>query len=316
VNVLVTGGAGFIGHHLVRALVGAGHDVVVFDDFSSGQRDRVSQSGASRIVEGDLRMGAGLIQALEGREVVFHEAALVSVARSVIDPVATNAINVDGTIRLMIAAAEAGVRRVVVASSSAVYGASAELPSRESQRPDPQSPYATSKLAAEHYVHNLGSASGIETVALRYFNVFGPGQDPQAEYAAVVPRFIMAALSSTQPIIYGDGMQSRDFTFVDDVVAANLMAAEAPRVNGLTVNVGSGERRSLLELLSAVGQAVDCTLDPLFEAPRAGDIRDSQADVSLAAERLGYRAAIDLSEGIRRSVAWYAGLIANAAGAS
>ena len=315
-KVLVTGGAGFIGHHLVRVLVAGGHDVVVFDDFSSGRRDRIGQSDATHLFEGDLCVGSGLIEALKGRDVVFHEAALVSVARSVIDPVATNAVNVDGTIRLMVAAAEAGVRRVVVASSSAIYGASAEFPSRESQRPDPQSPYATSKLAMEHYVHNLGSASGIETVALRYFNVFGPGQDPHAEYAAVVPRFIMAALGPGRPVIYGDGLQSRDFTFVDDVVAANLLAATAPRVNGLTFNVGSGERRSLLDLLGAVGQAVGRSLEPLFEDPRPGDVRDSQADVSLAAERLGYRATVDLYEGIRRSVAWYAGQSTNAVGAS
>ena len=315
-KVLVTGGAGFIGHHLVRVLVGGGHDVVVFDDFSSGRRDRVRQPGVSRVVEGDLREGAGLGEALEGREVVFHEAALVSVAKSVADPVTTNAINVDGTIRLMGAAAEAGVRRVIVASSSAVYGASADLPSRESQRPEPQSPYATSKLAVEHYVHNLGSASGIETVALRYFNVFGPGQDPLAEYAAVVPRFIVAGLNATRPVIYGDGLQSRDFTYVDDVVAANLLAATAPNVSGSTVNVGSGERRTLLDLLAAVGEAVGRTLEPHFEDIRAGDVRDSQADVSLAAERLGYRPAIEFSEGIRRSVAWYADQPAHAAGTS
>lgn len=304
-KILVTGGAGFIGHHLVKALVARGDDVVVFDDFSSGRRERMSGVGVSRTVEGDLRAGPGLLEALNGREVVFHQAAIASITRSLVDPVATNAVNVDGTIRLMVAAADAGVRRVVVASSSAVYGGNPELPSRESDRPDPRSPYATSKLATEHYVHNIGSASGIETVALRYFNVFGPGQDPNAEYAAVVPRFITAALGPDRPVVYGDGHQSRDFAFVDDVVAANLSAADVPDVTGLTANVGSGERCSLLHLLEAVGKAVGRPLDPVFEASRPGDVRDSQADVSLAAERLGYRAAVDLAEGIRRTVAWY-----------
>lgn len=304
-KVLVTGGAGFIGHHLVKALVARGDDVVVFDDFSTGRRDRVSNAGASRIIEGDLREGPGLVEALEGREVVFHQAAIASVARSVVDPVTTNSVNVDGTIRLMVRAADAGVRRLVVASSSAVYGGNPELPSRESQRPDPLSPYATSKLATEYYVHNIGTTSGIETVALRYFNVFGPGQDPNAEYAAVVPRFITAALGPGRPVIYGDGHQSRDFTFVGDVVAANLSAADVPDVAGLTANVGSGERRSLLDLLGAVGAAAGRTLDPTFEAARPGDVRDSQADISLAAERLGYRAAVDLAVGIRRTMAWY-----------
>jgi UDP-glucose 4-epimerase len=303
-KVLVTGGAGFIGHHLVSALIARGDDVAILDDFSTGSRDRVARSGA-RIVEGDLRTGLSLLDALHGCEVVFHEAAMVSVARSVVDPIATNSVNVDGTLRLMVEAANAGVRRVIVASSSAVYGASAELPSRETQRPDPQSPYATSKLAVEHYVHNVGAANGIETVALRYFNVFGPGQDPAAEYAAVVPRFITAGLGSGRPVVYGDGLQSRDFTYVDDVVAANLLAADTSRITGLTVNIGSGERSSLLDLLAAVGQAVGRTLDHTFEPVRRGDVRHSQADISLAAEQLGYRASVDLAEGIRRSVAWY-----------
>jgi UDP-glucose 4-epimerase len=305
-KALVTGGAGFIGHHIARSLVARGDDVVIFDDFSTGTRAHAARSGATEIVEGDLRTGPGLVEALRGCEVVFHEAALVSVARSVIDPVATNSVNVDGTLRLMVEAARAGVRRVIVASSSAVYGASTELPSRESQRPDPQSPYATSKLAVEHYVHNMGVASGIETVALRYFNVFGPGQDPNAEYAAVVPRFITAGLRSAPPVLFGDGRQSRDFTYVADVVAANILAADAPRVTGLTANIGTGERRSLLQLLEAVGAAVGRPMMPTFESTRPGDIRDSQAEISLAAERLGYRAKVDLTEGIRRTVAWYA----------
>jgi UDP-glucose 4-epimerase len=313
VNVLVTGGAGFIGHHLVRALVARGDDVVVFDDFSTGRRDRVSDIGASRIVEGDLREGPSLVTALKGREIVFHEAAITSVARSVIDPVTTNSVNVDGTVRLMVEAADAGIRRLVVASSAAVYGGSPTLPTAESQRPDPKSPYATSKLATEHYVHNIGAARAIETVALRYFNVFGPGQDPNAEYAAVVPRFIAAALRGERPVVYGDGRQTRDFTFIDDVVAANLLAADVTTVAGLTANIGSGETCSLLDLLGAVGDAVGRTLEPIFEASRPGDVHDSRADTSLAGDRLGYLSTIGLMEAIRRTVASYHDLAAASA---
>lgn len=304
-NVLVTGGAGFIGHHLVRALVARGDDVVVFDDFSTGRRDRVMDAGASRIVEGDIRDGPALAAALKGREIVFHEAAIASVAQSMADPWTTNSVNVDGTICLILEAADAGVRRLVVASSAAVYGGNPELPSSESQRPDPQSPYATSKLATEHYVHNIGAIRGIETVALRYFNVFGPGQDPNAEYAAVVPRFIRAGLESDRPIVYGDGHQSRDFVFVDDVVAANLLAAEPRTVGGLTANVGSGESCSLLELLGAVSDAVGRPLEPVFEGSRPGDVRHSRADTAVAADRLGFLPKVGLPEAIRRTVAWY-----------
>ncbi len=313
-RVLVTGGAGFIGHHLVRALAARGDDVAVFDDFSTGRHDRLDGAGASRIVEGDLRSGPELGAALSDRDTVFHHAAIASVARSMVDPLATNAVNVDGTVRLMVEAAAAGVRRVVFASSSAVYGDGPELPKRESLRADPRSPYATSKLAGEHYVHNLGAAHGIDTVALRYFNVYGPGQDPEAEYAAVVPRFITAGIGSDRPVIYGDGRQSRDFIYIDDVVAANILAAETPGIAGLTVNVGSGKRTTLLDLLDAVGAALGRALDPRFEVPRPGDVRDSQADVSVAAERLGYRASTDLAEGIRRTATWYRQAAATPAG--
>jgi len=237
-RVLVTGGAGFIGHHLVMSLVARGDDVVVLDDFSTGRRERLHGASVVRVVEGDLGRGPALGHALADREVVFHLAAIASVAKSVADPLATNAVNVDGSLRLLLEAARAGVRRVVVASSSAVYGGDPRLPSCEAHRPDPQSPYATSKLAMEHYVHNVGAVSGVETIALRYFNVYGPGQDPDAEYAAVVPKFVTAALEGRQPVIYGDGRQSRDFAFVEDVVAANLAAATTPGIAGLTANIG------------------------------------------------------------------------------
>lgn len=311
-KALVTGGAGFIGHHLVQGLSRQGHEVVILDDLSTGRLDRPWHGRPPRIVLGDIRDGARVREAMVGCDVVFHEAALVSVAKSMVDPVSTNSINVEGTIEVMLAAAAMGVRRVVVASSSAVYGADGVWPSRESHLPDPQSPYATSKLAVEHYVRNLGSANGIETVALRYFNVYGPGQDPDAEYAAVVPRFILAGLSSSPATVYGDGLQSRDFIYVGDVVAANLLAATAPDVDGLVVNVGTGDRRTLMDLLEAVADATDHREAPNLQETRAGDVRDSQADVTLAATRLGFRARTDLVEGIRSTVSWYSEQLAPA----
>jgi UDP-N-acetylglucosamine/UDP-N-acetyl-alpha-D-glucosaminouronate 4-epimerase len=305
-RALVTGGAGFIGHHLVRALLDRGDEVVVIDDFSTGIRSRLD-AVADRIDlhQGDLRSAADVAAAVSGVDVVFHEGAIPSVARSVADPIRSNSVNVEGTIQLMLAAAEAGVRRVVVAGSSSVYGASPELPRRETQVPDPRSPYAVSKLASEQYVHALGALHGIETVALRYFNVFGPGQDPASQYAAVVPRFVTAALDDEQPVIFGDGGQSRDFTFIDNVVAANLLAATVPDVSGLTANIGCGGRYTLVELLEAIGVAIGRRLEPRFEPTRAGDVRDSEADISRAVEALGYRVLVGFHEGVERTVAWY-----------
>jgi UDP-glucose 4-epimerase len=217
----------------------------------------------------------------------------------------TNDINTNGTIEVMLGAARAGVRRVVYAASSSIYGSTPELPRSETQRPDPQSPYAASKLAAEHYLHSLGRLNGIETVALRYFNVFGPGQDPASEYAAVVPRFIVAGLNGEAPIIHGDGHQSRDFTYIDNVVAANIAAVTRPGVTGLTCNVGCGSRFSLLELLGRIEDALGANLTPTFGPARPGDVPHSQADISLAVERLGYDPAVDFDDGVRRTVAWF-----------
>jgi UDP-glucose 4-epimerase len=305
-KAIVTGGAGFIGHHLVRGLLDAGWDVAVVDDLSTGDAARLAGVGDRvEIVIGDIREPAVLDRAMAGAQVVFHEAAIPSVARSVADPRRTNGVNVDGTIEVMLAAGRAGVQRVVFAGSSSIYGDSPELPRRETQRPEPRSPYAASKLAAEHYVHSLGALQGIETVALRYFNVYGPGQDPESAYAAVVPRFITAALRGDRPTVYGDGRQSRDFTFVGDVVSANLLAAEAEGVSGLTCNIGCGGRFDLLELLDVIAAEVGRPVEPRFEPGRAADVPHSQADVSLARERLGYVPSVDLREGIRRSVAWF-----------
>jgi UDP-glucose 4-epimerase len=307
VRVLVTGGAGFIGHHLVRALLERGDDVVVLDDYSTGMPKRLeSMRHDITLIEGDLRDPVAVERATRGAEVVLHQAAIPSVARSIADPMLSNSVNVDGTIQLMLACGAAGVRRVVAAGSSSVYGASPDLPRRESQRPDPRSPYATSKLATEHYVHTLGDLYGIDTVVLRYFNVFGPGQDPESQYAAVVPRFITAVLSDRRPIVYGDGRQSRDFTFVDNVVSANVLAATVPGVKRVTANIGCGGRYDLLDLLHRIGDVVGRVADPIFEPTRAGDVRDSEAAIDVAVGELGYDVLVPFEVGVRRTVEWYA----------
>lgn len=305
-RVLVTGGAGFIGHHLVRALLERGDEASVIDDFSTGLRERLLPlDGRIRLVEGDIRDAAALDRAMEGCSVVFHEAALASVARSIRDPRLSNEVNTSGTIEVMLAAARAGVRRVVFAGSSSIYGDSPVMPRLETQVPNPRSPYATSKLAAEFFVHSLGALHDIETVALRYFNIFGPGQDPNSEYSAVIPLWVTAALRGESPVVNGDGTQSRDFTFIDNVVSANLLAALTPGVSGLTCNVGCGGRYSLLELLDAIGHALGMRLEPVFRPPRPGDVPHSQADISAATASLGYRVLVPFDEGIRRTVAWY-----------
>ena len=305
-RILVTGGAGFIGHHLVKGLLARGDQVRVIDDYSTGFRSRLDAVlDRIELVEGSILDDAALDRALSGIEVVLHEAAIPSVARSLVAPLVTHEVNVTGTIRLMLAAARSGVRRVVLAGSSSVYGIPRELPCRESQRPNPLSPYAASKLAAEHYLHTLGSALGIETVALRYFNVFGPGQDPASEYAAVVPRFTTAVLEGRSPTINGSGEISRDFTFVENVVQANLLAATASGIGGLTCNVACGARYTLLELLDTISEAVGRRAEPEFGPPRHGDILHSQADISLAGERLGYVPVVPFAEGVARTVKWY-----------
>ena len=307
-RALVTGGAGFIGHHLVRALVERGDEVGVLDDLSTGQIARLEPViDRIAVVEGSILDPAALDRAIDGVEVVFHEAALASVARSIIDPRRTNEVNVAGTIDLMRAAARHGVRRVVFASSSAVYGTAPRLPSTEEQLPSPTSPYGVSKLAGEHDVHVLGKLTGVETVALRYFNVYGPRQDPASEYAAVIPRFITAVLGGGQPTINGSGEISRDFVYVDDVVAANLLAASPTSPSELTCNIATGSGTTLLELLDAIAQAVGRVADPIYGPPRAGDIFESRGDISRARGALGYDPTVTLREGIARTVAWYRG---------
>jgi UDP-glucose 4-epimerase len=306
VRVLVTGGAGFIGHHLVRGLLARGDAVHVIDDLSTGDASRLDEvRDRISFTKGSILDPAALDEAVAGCEVILHEAAIPSVARSLLTPRATNEANVSGTIEVMLAAARHGVRRVVLAGSSSIYGIPATLPCQESMRPDPLSPYGTSKLAAEHYVHTLGRQHGIETVVLRYFNVFGPGQDPASEYAAVVPKFTTAVLEGRRPLINGTGEISRDFTFVDNVVHANLLASGTTSASGLTCNVACGGRHSLLDLLAAIGRAAGRAADPTFGPARQGDIRDSQADITLARESLGYEVVVPFEEGVARTVAWY-----------
>ena len=305
-RVLVTGGAGFIGHHLVRALLERGDEVAVIDDFRTGRHWRLADVvDRIHLVEGDIRDSAALDRAMHGCQVVLHEAALPSVAMSIRDPRLSSDINVTGTVEVMLAAVRAGVRRVVFAGSSSIYGADPRLPRLEAHMPDPRSPYAVNKLAGEQMVHVLAALNGIESVVLRYFNIFGPGQDPNSEYAPVVPAFIMAGLRGERPTIFGDGLQSRDFTFIDNVISANLLAATVAGASGVTCNIGCGGRYSLLDLLNAVATALGRPIEPIFEAPRVGDVRDSQASIEVARERLGYNVLVPFEEGVRRTVSWY-----------
>lgn len=300
---LVTGGAGFIGSHIAQALLEAGESVRVFDNFATGREANLDAlGGRAEVVRGDLRDLDAVRAAVAGVEVVFHQAALASVSRSVEDPITTLETNVNGTQHILLAAREAGVRRVVYASSSSVYGNSLTLPKREAMQPHPLSPYAVQKLTGEMLCGVYTRLFGLETVALRYFNVFGPRQDPTSEYAAVIPRFLCALLEGKQPVIFGDGEQTRDFTYVANVVQANLLAAHAPEAAGHAVNIGCGERVSLLETLRLAGELLGVSVRAEHREPRPGDVRDSLADISLARQFLGYAPAVPFREGLARTL--------------
>jgi UDP-glucose 4-epimerase len=297
--VLVTGGGGFIGSNLVRALLDRGDRVRVLDNFSTGNRRNLDGLDDVEIVEGELRSYERVHNAVRSVEVVFHQGALPSVPRSVQDPLTTGAVNVEGTLNVLLAARDEGVRRVVFASSSSVYGNSGTLPRREAQTPDPISPYAVAKLAAERYCVSFFRVYGLETVALRYFNVFGERQDPTSQYAAVVPRFV-TAIAERRPVpIHGDGTQSRDFTYVGNVVAANLLAADRDDVGGSVLNVATGRQASVDELADAIGTVLGEPVEKEYLPTRAGDVRDSWADVTEAERLLGYRTRVELEEGLR-----------------
>src|SRR5919198_763328 len=297
-RALVTGGGGFIGHHLVRRLLNDGHDVCVLDNFATGRREHLEGLEVN-VVEGDLRSYERAHTAVRRADVVFHLGALPSVPRSVQDPLTTGAVNVEGTLNVLLAARDESVRRVVFASSSSVYGNSGELPRVETANPDPISPYGVSKLAAERYCVSFSRVYPLETVALRYFNVFGPHQDPTSQYAAVVPRFITAIADERPVPIYGDGEQRRDFTYVANVVEANLLAAEAENVSGAVINVATGRGVSVNELGDVIGATLGTTPEREHYPERAGDVRDSWADVTRARELLGYEARVTLEEGLR-----------------
>jgi len=301
---LVTGGAGFIGSHLADALVKAGHDVVVVDDLSTGYAANVP--AGARLVVGSVADEALVRNAMAGCDLVFHQAAHKAVLRSVEHPLTTDLANTHGTLTVLQAARDTGVRRFVHASSSSVYGGAATVPTPETAPLLPKSPYAVSKLAAEHYCRVFYELYGLETVALRYFNVYGPRQRPDATYAAVIPLFVDALLQGHDPIVHGDGKQSRDFTFVSDVVAANLAAADAPehRCAGKVYNIAAGETWSLLDLLRIFGNLLGVEPRPQFAEPRPGDVRMSQADPSAAARDLGFTCEIEISDGLQRTVDW------------
>ena len=299
-RVLVTGGGGFIGSNLVRALLERGDDVRILDNFSTGNRENLADlAGEIEVVEGELRSYERVHAATRGVEVVFHQGALPSVPRSVQDPLTTAAVNTEGALNVLLAARDEGIRRVVFASSSSVYGNSDELPRVETQNPDPISPYGVSKLAAERYCVSFSRVYGLETVALRYFNVFGPNQDPSSQYAAVVPRFVTTIADGRPVPIYGDGEQKRDFTFVSNVVEANLLAAEAEEVSGTIVNVATGRATSVHELADTIGTILRLPVERELHPARTGDIRDSYADVTRARELLGWEARIGLEDGLR-----------------
>jgi len=302
-RALVTGGAGFIGSHLSDQLLAEGWSVRVLDDFSSGRPENLSSvRDQVELLRGSVCDEDLLRRAVAGVEVVFHQAAVPSVPRSLAEPLRTNEVNVTGTLRLLEAARRGGVRRVVYAASSSAYGNTAELPKVETMPPSPLSPYALQKYAGEVYCRLYHSLYGLETVALRYFNVFGPRQDPASEYAAVVPRFIVACLSGSRPVVYGDGEQTRDFTFVADAVQANLRAADAPGAPGAVLNVAGGRRTSLNALLGLVREITGSDVAARHEPSRPGDVRDSLADLGRAHALLGFEPAVSLREGLVRTV--------------
>jgi nucleoside-diphosphate-sugar epimerase len=303
---LVTGGAGFIGSHIATALVNRGEQVRVLDNLLTGHRANLAHlAGKIEFIEGSITDTDATRQAMEGVQVVFHEAAIPSVPRSVVEPRLSHQANVEGTFNVLLAAKEAGVRRVVYAASSSAYGDTEVLPKHTEMFPHPLSPYAAQKLFGEYYCQVFSKVYGLETVSLRYFNVFGPRQDPSSPYSGVISKFVTSLLANEPPMIFGDGEQTRDFTYIENVVSANLLAAETPHANGTVVNVGVGDRISLNQLLAELQKILGTNLTPQYAEMRAGDVRDSQADITLTENLLGYQPLVGLAEGLRRTVEWY-----------
>jgi len=305
-SYLVTGGGGFIGSHIAEALCNEGHEVRVLDNFSTGRRENLATfADDAEVIEGDIRERDVVDAAMKGIDIVIHQAALASVPRSIDDPTSNNQVNVQGTLNLLQAAVASGVSRFVYASSSSAYGDSEELPKVESMTPNPKSPYAVAKLAGEYYCRAFSEVHGLPTVSLRYFNVFGPRQDPTSQYAAVIPIFITSLLKGEQATIFGDGEQSRDFTFIDNVVSANLLAARANTRGARVYNVACGERFTLNSLYERLKNIVGVEIEPVYAEPRAGDVKHSQAAIDAIASELNYQPGVGFDEGLEKTVAWY-----------
>jgi UDP-glucose 4-epimerase len=307
-RILVTGGAGFIGSHLTEALLQRGHFVRVLDDFSTGKSENLAfdrDYPALEVVRGDIRETEICRKAAEKIDYVFHQAALPSVQRSVEDPFVSNAVNVGGTLNVLIAARDAGVKRVMYAASSSFYGDTPTLPKKETMPPNPQSPYALQKSIGEGYCRLFSQLYGLETVSLRYFNIFGPRQDPNSLYSAVIPRFIDALVTGRPPTVYGDGEQSRDFTYIQNVVRANLLAMEAERLNGESINIACGDRISLNQLLAVLKEILGVKTEAIYEAPRQGDVKHSLADIRKAKRILKYVPSVDIREGLEKTAEFF-----------
>jgi len=310
-RILVTGGAGFIGSHIATALLAQGDEVRILDDLSTGYERNLAENPKAEFVRGSVTEPERVRAAVEGCDFVYHQAALASVPRSVKDPIASNEANVTGTLNVLVACRDAEVKRVIYAASSSAYGDSETLPKIETMPTAPKSPYAVAKLAGEHYMRAFASVYGMETLSIRYFNVFGPRQDPTSQYAAVIPLFIDALLEEKPPTIHGDGEQSRDFTYIDNVVHANLLALTAPRLGGETINVALGGRITLNELYAHIAKILGSDIQPEHSEPRAGDVRHSQASIEKAEELLGYASKVSVEDGLARTVEWYRGFKAS-----
>jgi nucleoside-diphosphate-sugar epimerase len=311
---VVTGGAGFIGSNTVEELVRRGHSVVVLDDFSAGKEENLAEiRNKITLIKGTITDIEVVRKAMHEAEYVLHFAARTSVPRSVKDPIETNRINIDGTLNVLVAARDAKVKRLVFAASSSAYGETPTLPKAESMQPQPISPYGVTKLVGELYAQTFGRCYGIENVSLRYFNIFGPRQDPSSPYSGVLAKFCTAYLEDTQPVIFGDGEQTRDFTYVENAVQANLLACEAPNVSGRVFNIGTGVRFSLNQTVELLSKISGKRLEVKYDPPREGDIRDSLADVTQAREMLGYNPQVGFEEGLRRTFEWYQAMQSKAA---
>jgi nucleoside-diphosphate-sugar epimerase len=302
---LVTGGAGFIGSHLAEELRRRGENVRVVDNLSTGKRPNLDHISGVEFIEGDLADLDVARRAVDGCEFVLHQAAIPSVPRSVKDPITSNRANIDATLNVLVAARDAGVKRVVFAGSSSAYGDTPTLPKREDMPTGPLSPYALQKLVGEQYMQMFTKLYALETVTIRYFNVFGPRQDPSSPYSGVISLFISALVEGRQPTIYGDGSQTRDFTYVANVVDGVLRASQSPKASGQVINVATGGRVSLNQLFQALRQLIGSSVEPIYTEPRAGDVRDSQADIGRARELLGYEPRVPFEEGLRRTLEWY-----------